>query len=496
MLSTDDKLPAGGTEFARPPISQIDSTIIESDIPARLDRLPWGQFHWLVVVALGITWVLDGLEVTLAGSLAGAIKHSLGLTDTDIGFAGSAYLLGAVLGALFFGRLTDQSGRKKLFFITLIVYMTFTVATAFSWNIWSLALFRFLTGAGIGGEYAAINSAIQELIPARYRGRTDLAINGSFWIGAAVGAAGSILVLDKALFSANLGWRVAFLVGAALACVVYFMRLWIPESPRWLMTHHRADEGAAIVDLIEEGFRKRGRPIPPVTTPPSRLRGRRYTSLHEVLLTFFYFYPRRSLVGFSLMAAQAFFYNAIFFTYALVLTDFFHIPRDQVGWYLLPFAAGNFLGPVALGWAFDTVGRRPMIILTYAVSGLLLAGSGALFALGTITANQQTAAWMVVFFFASAAASSAYLTVSEMFPLEIRALAIAVFFAIGTGIGGVLTPWVFGALIGTGSRTNVFIGYLLGSALMIGAAIVEWCWGIAAEGKSLENVARPLTFTD
>jgi MFS family permease len=479
-----------------PRISDIDGNIIESDIPARLDRLPWTRFHSLVVVALGITWVLDGLEVTLAGTLASAIKTSLALTNADIGFANTAYLLGAVLGALYFGWRTDRLGRKKLFFITLIVYMTFTAATALSWNMTSFVLFRFLTGAGIGGEYAAINSTIQELIPARYRGRADLAINGTFWIGAALGGIGSIVVLDQALISGEWGWRIAFLGGAVLAGLIYFMRLWIPESPRWLMIHHRADEGAAIVELIEEGIRKRGHEVPPVTAPPSRLRGRRYTPLREVVLTLLCFYPRRTMVAFSLMAAQAFFYNAIFFTYALILTTFFDIPSSQVGWYVLPFAAGNFCGPLVLGWAFDSLGRRPMIALTYALSGVLLAGSGALFALDAITAAQQTAAWMVIFFFASAAASSAYLTVSEIFPLEIRAISIAIFFAVGTGVGGALTPWLFGALIDTHSRTSVFIGYLFGSILMIGAAIVEWCWGVAAERTSLENVARPLTFTD
>ena len=485
-----------GSDLTRPSLSQIDSPIIKSDIPARLDRLPWSRFHWLIVFALGITWVLDGLEVTLAGTLASAIRGSLQLTSTEIGFAGTAYVLGAVFGALFFGWLTDRLGRRRLFFITLTVYLTFAAATAFSWDIASFALFRFLTGAGIGGEYAAINSTIQELIPARYRGWTDLAINGSFWIGAAIGAISSVIVLDEALFASDRGWRVAFFVGAMLATVIYFMRLWIPESPRWLMTHHRADEGAAIVDLIEENMRNRGQSLPVVTAPPSRLRGRRYTPLREVLTTLFYFYPRRTLVGFSLMTAQAFFYNAIFFTYALVLTDFYHIRSDQVGWYLLPFAAGNFCGPVLLGRAFDTVGRIPMITLTYVASGLLLAASGAMFARDAITAEWQTVAWMVIFFFASAAASSAYLTVSETFPLEIRALTIAVFFAIGTGIGGALGPWLFGALIDKGSRTSVFMGYLLGSALMIGAGIMQWCWGLPAERKSLENVARPLTFTD
>jgi len=485
-----------GSSVAKPPISQIDGTIIESDIPARLDRLPWSRFHWLVVLALGITWVLDGLEVTLAGTLAGAIRGSLQLTSTEIGFASTAYVLGAVSGALFFGWLTDRLGRRKLFFITLAVYLTSAAATAFSWDIASFAVFRFLTGAGIGGEYAAINSTIQELIPARYRGWTDLAINGSFWIGAAIGAISSVVFLDEAFFASDTGWRVAFFVGAMLALVIYFMRLWIPESPRWLMTHHHADEGAAIVDLIEQNIRDRGQAVPAVTAPPSRLRARRHTPLREVLKTLFYSYPRRTFVGFSLMAAQAFFYNAIFFTYALILTDFYHVPADRVGWYILPFAAGNFCGPLVLGRAFDTVGRIPMITLTYVVSGLLLAVSGALFAQGTITAEWQTAAWMLIFFFASAAASSAYLTVSETFPLEIRALTIAVFFAIGTGIGGALGPWLFGALIQTGSRASVFMGYLLGSALMIAAGIIQWRWGTAAERKSLETVARPLTFTD
>jgi MFS family permease len=473
-----------------------DGALIESDIPARLDRLPWGRFHWLVVFELGITWVLDGLEVTLAGTLAGAIRSSLRLTSASIGLASTAYVLGAVFGALFFGWLTDRLGRRRLFFITLTVYLIFAAATAFSWDLASFALFRFLTGAGIGGEYAAINSTIQELIPARYRGRTDLAINGSFWVGAAIGSVSSLVVLDEALFASDRGWRVAFFVGALLAAVIYFMRLWIPESPRWLMTHGRASEGAAIVGRIEAGFRDNGQQVPPTAAPASRLRVRSHTALRDVAATLFNLYPRRTLVGFSLMTAQAFFYNAIFFTYALVLTDFYHVRADHVGWYLLPFAVSNFCGPLLLGRAFDTIGRRPMIAITYVASGLLLAASGALFARGAITAEWQTAAWMVIFFVASAAASSAYLTVSETFPLEIRALAIAIFFAIGTGIGGAIGPWLFGALIDTGSRVSVFIGYLIGSALMIGAGFIQWCWGVAAERRSLEEVARPLTFPD
>ena len=479
-----------------PRISDADSSIIETDIPARLDRLPWGRFHTLIVIALGISWILDGLEVTLAGTMSGAIRTSLDLTHAQVQQSNTAYLLGAILGALFFGRLTDRHGQKTLFFITLAVYMIFTAATAFSWNLASLSLFRFLTGAGIGGEYTAINSAIQEFIPRKYRGHTDLVINGSFGIGAAIGAVGSLYVLDPAIFAPNVGWRFAFFLGALLAFVIFFMRLWIPESPRWLMTHHRVEEAETIIEFIEEGFRRHGRSIPPGKVPRVRLRGRRYTPLREVALTLFKFYPGRTFLGITLMAAQAFFYNAIFFTYAPVLTEFFHIPLDQIGWYLLPFALGNIAGPVLLGRFFDTIGRRPMITLTFATSGLLLTISGALFWLGITTAGQQTMAWMVVFFFASAAASSAYLTVSEIFPLEIRAVAISIFFAIGTGVGGALSPWLFGALIDTGSRASVFGGYLIGSTLMILAALVEWYWGVAAEQKALETVARPLTFTD
>ena len=472
--------------------------IIETDIPARLDRLHWGRFHTLVVVALGITWILDGLEVTLAGAIAPALKESpqLHFSNAEVGFASSAYLTGAVLGALFFGWLTDRLGRKRLFFITLAVYLVATAATSLSWNLASFALFRFLTGAGIGGEYTAINSAIQELVPARYRGWTDLVINGSFWVGAAVGAAGSIVLLDPALLPPDLGWRFAFFIGAALGLIIFFMRLWLPESPRWLMTHGRPAEASAILGDIEEKFRARGERLAPSPLPTIRLRTRRFTPLGEVAKTLFRTERRRTLVGLSLMAAQAFFYNAIFFTYALVLTDFYGIRTDDVGWYLLPFAAGNFLGPVPLGRLFDTVGRRAMIATTYGLSGVLLAGAGYLFAIGVLSAMGQTVAWMVIFFFASAAASSAYLTVSETFPLEVRALAIALFYAIGTGIGGVVGPVLFGALIDTGSRWSVFGGYLLGSLLMVAAAAVEWSWGIAAERKPLESVSRPLAAAD
>lgn len=469
--------------------------IVETDIPARLDRLPWGRFHTLVVAALGITWILDGLEVTLAGSLAGAFKASpvLQFSNTDVGIAASAYLAGAVLGALFFGWLTDRLGRKKLFFITLAVYLTATAATAFSWNLVSFAVFRFVTGAGIGGEYAAINSTIQELIPARMRGWTDLIINGSFWVGAALGAVGAIIVLDPAVIDPERGWRLAFLLGAALSLVIFFMRLWLPESPRWLITHGHVDEANRVVASIEARFPN----LPPAgDLPRVRLRTRRSTPLADVAHTLLIRYRQRSLVGLSLMASQAFFYNAIFFTYGLILTDFYGVPADHVGWYILPFAAGNFLGPVLIGRLFDTLGRRVMIAFTYTVSGVLLAATGYLFRHEIIGAETQTLCWMVIFFFASAAASSAYLTVSETFPLELRALAIALFYAFGTGVGGIAGPWLFGALIDTGSRASVFGGYLLGAVLMILGGLVAWRWGVAAERKPLETVARPLTFVD
>jgi MFS family permease len=451
-----------------------------------------------VVAALGITWILDGLEVTLAGSVAGALKQSatLNLSNTDIGLASSAYLAGAVLGAVFFGWLTDRLGRKRLFFITLTVYLLATAATAFSWNLWSFVLFRFLTGAGIGGEYTAINSTIQELVPARVRGWTDLVINGSFWIGAAIGAAGSIVLLDPAFLPPDIGWRAAFAIGAALSVVIFFMRMWLPESPRWLVTHGRAEEAHAVVAGIEDGLRRRGHQLDPGPFPMIRLRTRTHTPFVEVALTLFRSQRQRTLVGLSLMASQAFFYNAIFFTYALVLTDFYGVAPESIGWYILPFAAGNFLGPLLLGRLFDTLGRRPMITLTYALSGVLLAATGYIFSLDLVSASTLTFCWSVIFFFASAAASSAYLTVSETFPLEIRALAIAFFYAVGTGIGGIIGPWLFGVLIETGSRGSVFGGYLFGAILMLGAAVVAALWGVAAERKPLEAVARPLAAAD
>jgi MFS family permease len=471
--------------------------IIETDVPARLDALPFGRFHLLVIVALGITWILDGLEVTLAGALSGELKQSaaLGLSNAQVGLAGSAYLAGAVLGAFLFGWLTDRLGRKKLFTITLAVYLLATAATALSWNIGSFALFRFFTGAGIGGEYTAINSTIQELIPARLRGWTDLIINGSFWIGAAIGAGGSIVLLDPAFINPALGWRLAFLIGATIGLIIVVMRLWIPESPRWLVTHGFAPAADKVMRGIEMQFARAGLQ-PAGECARVRLRARRYTPLSEVGRVLFATYRRRTLVGLSLMASQAFFYNAIFFTYALILSDFYGTPPDAVGWYILPFAAGNVLGPVLLGRLFDTIGRKIMIASTYGLSGILLGVTAYLFSDNLLSAETLTIAWMTVFFFASAAASSAYLTVSETFPLELRALAIAFFYAIGTGVGGIVGPLVFGMLINTGSRSSVAAGYLIGSILMVVAAAIEALWGVAAERKPLESVSRPLAFID
>jgi MFS family permease len=476
---------------------RADGRVIETSIPSRLDALTWSGFHTRVVLALGITWILDGLEVTLAGALSGALKDSpvLRFSNFDVGLANSAYLAGAVLGAIGFGWLTDRIGRRKLFFITLALYLSATAATALSWGVGSYVLFRFLTGAGIGGEYTAINSTIQELVPARYRGWTDLVINGSFWIGAALGATCAIILLDPAVTGPDLGWRIAYFTGAVLGLIVLVMRMWIPESPRWLMVHGHPEEAHRIVAEIERsalGHEQSSQQ----SFAKIKLRMRDHTPLGEVARTLFSTYRQRSLVGLTLMVAQAFFYNAIFFTFALVLTDFYGIASNHVGWYILPFAAGNFLGPLLLGRLFDTLGRRTMITLTYGVSGVLLAISGYLFSIGVLSATTQTIAWMVIFFFASPAASAAYLTVSENFPLEVRALAIALFYAIGTAIGGVAGPALFGVLIDTGSRHSVFAGYLFGAALMIAAAIVAALYAVAAERKSLESVAKPLASVD
>lgn len=470
-----------------------DGRWIESQVPARLDRLPWTRLHWLIVIALGATWILDGLEVTLAGSVGAMLTHkaTLHFSAAQVGATASFYLIGAVFGAIGFGYATDRLGRKKLFFITVAVYLLATAATAFSWNFASYVFFRALTGAGIGGEYAAINSAIDELIPARVRGRVDLIINGSYWIGAALGAGATLWLLDPRLVPVSLGWRAAFGIGALLGLVVLFFRQWVPESPRWLMIHGREAEAEAIVTRLESYAPASCLTMP--DEPPTRILTRTHTRWSEIWNAIVHEHRRRSVLGFVLMLTQAFFYNAIFFTYPLVLMRFYGVPPEKAGLYLLPFALGNVLGPIVLGHFFDTIGRKPMITGTYVISGILLALSGWLFHAGMLNARTQTIAWMVIFFVASAAASSAYLTVSEIFPLEIRAFAIAIFYAIGTLAGGVGAPLLFGWMIGTGSKTALFTGYLVGAFLMIIGGLTEAWLGVRAEGRSLESIAAPLS---
>ena len=470
--------------------------VFSTTVPARLDRLPWSRFHWLVVIALGATWILDGLEVTLVGSLSGAIEESpvLHMNPAEIGLTASAYIAGAVLGALFFGYLTDRLGRKKLFTVTVGVYLVATIATGFSWNFWSFAFFRFLTGAGIGGEYSAINSAVQEFIPARRRGVTDLIVNGSFWVGAAIGALGSVAVLDPRLFPPDIGWRFAFIIGGLLALVIIFLRHFLPESPRWLMTHGRPDEAERIVREIEATVvAEKNAGFDDADLVAIRLAHGHRLTLASVAQTLLERYPRRVVLGVTLMATQAFCYNAIFFTYALILTKFYGVASSSVGWFILPFALGNFAGPLLLGHFFDSIGRKTMITATYAISGVLVILVGFLFRAGVLDAATQTAAWSVIFFFASAGASAAYLTVGESFPLEMRALTIALFYAFGTGVGGIAGPALFGALIASGSRSEILSGYLLGGGLMLSAALVEMWLGIAAERRPLEALAAPLS---
>ena len=400
--------------------------VIETQVPARLDRLPWSRWHVLVVFALGVTWILDGLEVTLAGSLGAILKDpaTLGLSDTQIGASATAYLLGAVGGALGFGYATDVWGRKRLFYLTLGVYLAGTALSGCSWNFWSYLVFRFITGAGIGGEYAAINSAIDELIPARFRGRVDLGVNSSFWVGSALGSGAVYGLLDPRLVPLQFGWRLAFGLGGAIGLTILLLRRFVPESPRWLILRGKTGEADAVVDDIEHTIATRCGPLPKITDPPLRLRARDRTPISEIARAMLQTHRRRSVLGLALMGAQAFFYNAIFFTAALVLTGFYHVPPGSVALYLLPFALANALGPIVLGPFFDTIGRKPMIVLTYGLSGVLLAVTGLLFRDGLLTSATQTLCWSATFFIASSAASSAYLTVSEIFPLEIRALAI------------------------------------------------------------------------
>jgi MFS family permease len=453
----------------------------------------------MIVVGLGITWVLDGLEVTLFGAVSGVLQDpaTLGFSPEQIGLLASFYLVGAVLGSLVFGWLTDRYGRRLFFFVTLATYLLGVLLSAFSWNFWSFALFRFITGAGIGGEYAAINSAIDELIPARLRGRVDIIINGSFWIGAGVGSGATVLLLDPNIFAVDVGWRLGCAIGAILGLGILLVRGFVPESPRWLVTHGYTQDAERTVRGIEATVSADTRaPLMPADPADAIIVHPRHTfGFGIVLRTIFGRYWKRALVGFSLMVSQAFLYNSVFFTYALVLTRFYDVPAADTGLYLLPFAIGNFFGVLALGPLFDSIGRRQMIAATYAVSALLLVITGWLFALGALTVVAQTALWTVIFFVASPAASSAYLTISEIFPLETRALAIAFFFSIGTAAGGVVAPWLFGTLIGTGSQWNLFYGYVAAAVLMIVAAVIEVVFGIAAERQSLERIAEPLSST-
>lgn len=470
---------------------------VESRVPTRMDRLPWARWHWLVIAALGITWILDGLEVTIVGNIAGILvepESGLNFTEGQIGLAGGIYIAGACTGALFFSYLTDRFGRKKLFLITLAVYLFFSFLTAFSWNFWSFVVFRFLAGTGIGGEYSAIYSAVDELIPARFRGQVALAISGSYWIGAMLGSGLAIILLNENIISQFYGWRVAFWLGAVLGICILLIRRYVPESPRWLLTHGRNEEAEETTDAIEEQVRQQtGRELPPVEGPPIVVEQRESIGFGIIAKAMFQIYPKRTILGLTLMGSQAFLYNAIFFTYALVLTKFYGIEAGTVPYFLLPFAVGNVLGPWLLGRLFDTIGRVAMISGCYFISGALLAGTGYLFYLDILSAVTQTILWVIVFFFASAAASAGYLTVSEVFPMEIRAMAIALFYSIATALGGISGPVIFGQLIGTGNATNLFIAYLIGAGFMIFAAVVELLLGVRAEGQSLENVATPLT---
>ena len=462
---------------------------------ARLDRLPWTRFHVLILVGLGITWILDGIEVTIVGAIAPVLrdKETLGLSAAQIGNAASAYVTGAVIGALVFGWLTDRFGRRKVFYATLIVYLAGVLLTATSWNFLSFALFRAITGIGIGGEYAAINSAIDELIPARFRGRIDIIVNGSFWLGAAAGSGASLLFLDPQLLAPNIGWRVGFAVGGLLGLGILFMRRYVPESPRWQLTHGYIDQAEATVADIEHRVAEdAGERLPPAEGR-LEVHPRKSFGFGMIARAILAKYRSRSLLALSLMIAQAFLFNAVFFTYGLVLATFYDVPDRRTGLHLVVLAASNFLGPVLLGALFDTVGRRVMIGLTYAISGVLLIVAAFAFGAGMFSAWTQTFAWMAIFFFASAGASSAYLTASEIFPLETRALAIATFYAVGTAIGGITAPALFGYLITSHSPWALAGGYFLAAGLLLGAALTEAVFGIDAEGRSLEQIADPLS---
>ena len=461
-----------------------------------MDRLPWSSWHWLIVLGLGTVWILDGLEVTIVGAIGARLteKDALGISDSQLGLAGTIYVVGAASGALFWGYLTDRFGRKKLFLITLAVYLAATVGTAFSWNFASFALFRFFTGFGIGGEYAAINSAIDELIPARVRGWVDLTINGSYWLGAAFGAAVTPLLLNPDLLDANVGWRLTFAMGAVMALGILLVRRNVPESPRWLALHGREDEAERVVSGIEEQVKETtGRRQLPEAEDEIELQPRRRTGFGEIAATMFGRYPRRSLLGFTLMSTQAFIYNATVFTFTAGLATCYGVSSETAPLYLVPFAIANFLGALLLGRFFDTIGRRAMIASTYFISAVGLVAAGVLFKNDSVSVGVFVAILCATFFFASAAASAGYLTISETFPIEIRAMAIAFFFAISTGLGGAVGPLLFGKLIESGDRGQLFVGYLVAAALLAIAAIVEVWLGVDAEQETLEDVAEPLS---
>ncbi len=469
---------------------------IRTKIPARLDRLPWSRWHWLVLIGLGTVWILDGLEVTIVGAIGARLQEpgALGISASQLGQAGTAYVLGACCGALFFGYLTDRLGRRRLFVVTLALYLLATVGTAFAGSFAWFVVFRFLTGVGIGGEYAAINSAIDELIPARVRGWVDLAVNGSFWLGAAFGAALTGVLLDTSIFSTNLGWRLGFALGAVLAIGIMLVRRYLPESPRWLMVHGKPEEAERIVSEIEGTVeRETGRSELPEPDIEIEIHPQESTGFIDIGRTLFKKYPRRFVLGFALMATQAFLYNAVLFNFSGLLTGFFGVGDSVAGLYLIPFGIANFLGALLLGRLFDTIGRREMITATYFIGGIGMLVNGYL------VANTNASVWVFVgvicltFFFASAAASSAYLTVSEIFPLETRAMAIAFFYAIATGIGGAIGPLYYGKVVDGGNPDAVFIAFAITAALMCIAAAVEWLFGLKAEQKHLEEIAEPLS---
>jgi MFS family permease len=470
---------------------------IETDIPARLDRLPWSRWHWKILIGLGTVWILDGLEVTIVGSIAGAISakgSGIDISSADVaGLAASLYVAGACFGALLFGQLTDRFGRKKLFMITLGVYLLATAATAFSTTALFFYVCRFVTGMGIGGEYSAINSAIDELIPAKHRGRIDIVINGTYWAGAAAGALLSVVALH--VFSPFLDWRVCFALGFVLGTVILLVRRHVPESPRWLFIHGREHEAERVTSEIEhevaQGTDSELEPVDPDDT--ITIHQRKSIGLVEIARTVLKDYPKRTVLGLSLFIGQAFLYNSILFGYATLLSTFFGVSTADAPYYLVAFAAGNFLGPIILGGLFDSVGRKPMIAGTYILSGVLLLITGYLFEQNQLNATTLTLAWAVVFFFASAGVSAAYLTVSEIFPMETRAMCIALFYAVGTGIGGIIGPQLFAPMVATGKASKVFEALAIGAVLMILGGIAELAFGIKAERRRLEGIAKPLT---